>query len=48
MTVVSLNELVEAYACKFFKENEKDYYRRLGKSYGWKELVKEIDWKGFK
>lgn len=48
MSVVNLKELVENYAYKFFKENEKEYHRKLGKSYGWKEMVKEIDWKSLR
>ncbi len=46
--IVNLKDLVESYAHKFFKENEKEYYRQLGKHCGWKELVKVIDWKNFK
>ena len=45
MSVVNLKEIVENYAHRFFKENEKEYYRKLGKSHGWREYVKEIDWK---
>lgn len=48
MSVVNLKELVENYAYKFFKENEKEYHRKLGKSYGWKEMAREIDWKGLR
>ena len=45
MSVVDLRELVESYAYRFFKENEKEYHRKLGKNLGWKEMAKEIDWK---
>ncbi len=45
MSVVNLRDLIENYARQFFKENERDYYKKLGKSIGWKELTKEIEWK---
>ena len=45
MSVINLKEIVENYARTFFKENEKEYYKKLGKSLGWKELHKEIEWK---
>lgn len=48
MSVVNLKELIENYARQFFKENERDYYKKLGKSVGWKELSKEINWKNLR
>jgi hypothetical protein len=45
MSVVNLKDLIENYARLFFKENERDYYKKLGKSVGWKELTKDINWK---
>ncbi len=48
MTIVNLKEIVEAYAHKFFKENEKEYYRQLGRNCGWKEMHKEINWRNLR
>jgi hypothetical protein len=48
MSVVNMKDLIENYAYKFFKENEKEYYKKMGKSYGWKEMTKEIEWKGLR
>jgi hypothetical protein len=48
MSIVNLKELVENYAYKFFKENEKEYFKRIGRAVGWKELTKEFDWKNFR
>jgi len=31
MSVVNLKDLVESYAQKFFKENEKEFYKQMGK-----------------
>ena len=47
-SVVNLKELIDNYAYKYFKENEKEYHRKLGKNTGWREMSKEIDWRGFK
>jgi hypothetical protein len=40
--------MIDNYAYRFFKENEKEYHRKIGRSLGWKELAKEIDWTNFK
>ncbi len=48
MSVVNLKDLVESYAQKFFKENEKEFYKQMGKNCSWRELVKEINWKNFR
>ena len=48
MSVVNLKDLVEAYAHKFFKENERDFYKQMGKHCNWRELTKVIDWKNLR
>ncbi|CAF0755049.1 unnamed protein product [Rotaria sp. Silwood1] len=49
MGLVNLRDLVEAAAHKWYKDNEKDSTRaKWGKTYNWKELVKEIDWRSLK
>ncbi len=45
MPVVDIKELFDNYARLMFKENERDYYSKLKKSVGWKELTREINWK---
>jgi hypothetical protein len=46
MGLVNLREMVEAAAHRWYKENEKDATKaKWGKTYNWKELVKEIDWR---
>lgn len=48
MSIVNLKDLVENYAHKFFKENEREYHKIIGRNSSWKEMVKEIDWKNFR
>ncbi|CAF1432848.1 unnamed protein product [Didymodactylos carnosus] len=49
MGLVNLKDLVEASAHKWYKENEKDSMKaKWGRTYNWKELVKEIDWRSLK
>lgn len=48
MSVVNLKDIVENYAHKFFKENEREHQKTIGKSISWRDLVKEIEWKNFK
>lgn len=48
MSVVNIKDLVESYAHKFFKDYERDYYKKLGKNVGWRELQKEFNFKNFK
>ncbi len=46
MGLVNLREIVETAAHRWYKENEKDSTKaKWGKTYNWKELVKEIDWR---
>jgi hypothetical protein len=46
MGLVNLREIVETAAHRWYKENEKDSTKaKFGKTYNWKELVKEIDWR---
>ncbi|CAF0770528.1 unnamed protein product [Didymodactylos carnosus] len=47
--LVNLKDLIETAAHKWYKENEKDSMKaKWGKTYNWKELVKEIDWRSLK
>jgi hypothetical protein len=46
--IVDLKLIFEDYARKLFKDTEKSFYRKIGRSPGWKDLRKEIDWKRFK
>ncbi|UJR10225.1 hypothetical protein I4U23_014438 [Adineta vaga] len=49
MSIVSLRDLVESAAHKWYKENEKDSMKaKWGRTYNWKELVKEVDWRSLK
>ncbi len=49
MGLVNLRDLVESAAHKWYKENEKDSMKaKWGRTYNWKELVKEIDWRSLK
>ena len=49
MGLVNLKDLVESTAHKWYKDNEKDSMKaKWGKTYNWKELVKEIDWRSLK
>ena len=49
MNLVNLRDLVETAAHKWYKENEKDSMKaKWGKTYNWKELIKEIDWRSLK
>ncbi|CAF0844549.1 unnamed protein product [Adineta ricciae] len=49
MGLVNLRDLVESTAHKWYKENEKDSMKaKWGRTYNWKELVKEIDWRSLK
>lgn len=49
MGLVNLKDLVETAAHKWYKDNEKDATKaKWGKTYNWKELTKEIDWRAFK
>ncbi|CAF1414677.1 unnamed protein product [Adineta steineri] len=49
MGLVNLKDLVELAAHKWYKDNEKDSMKaKWGKTYNWKELVKEIDWRSLK
>ncbi|CAF1246377.1 unnamed protein product, partial [Adineta ricciae] len=49
MSLVNLKDLVESAAHKWYKENEKDSTKaKWGRTYNWKELVKEIDWRSLK
>ncbi|CAF0904572.1 unnamed protein product [Adineta steineri] len=49
MGLVNLRDLVEATAHKWYKDNEKDSTKaKWGRTYNWKELVKEIDWRSLK
>jgi hypothetical protein len=43
-----VNDLIEDYAHRFFKANEKSYYKQMGKAVGWKELHKEFNFKNFR
>jgi hypothetical protein len=46
MGLVNLRDIVETAAHKWYKDNEKDSMKaKLGRTYNWKELVKEIDWR---
>ncbi|CAF1508145.1 unnamed protein product, partial [Adineta steineri] len=49
MGLVNLKDLVELAAHKWYKDNEKDSMKaKWGRTYNWKELVKEIDWRSLK
>ncbi|CAF0967600.1 unnamed protein product [Rotaria sordida] len=49
MGLVNLRDLVESSAHRWYKENEKDTMKaKWGKTYNWKELIKEIDWRSLK
>jgi hypothetical protein len=49
MGLTNLRDLVEATAHKWYKDNEKDSIKaKWGRTYNWKELVKEIDWRSLK
>ena len=48
MSIVNIKDVIEAYAHTFFKENEREYHKLIGKNTSWKECVKEIDWKNFR
>ncbi|CAF0892264.1 unnamed protein product [Rotaria sordida] len=49
MGLVNLRDLVESVAHKWYKDNEKDSIKaKWGRTYNWKELIKEIDWRSFK
>lgn len=49
MGLVNLRDLVETAAHRWYKDNEKDSMKaRWGKTYNWKELIKEIDWRSLK
>lgn len=49
MGLVNLRDLVETAAHRWYKDNEKDSMKaKWGKTYNWKELVKEIDWRSLK
>ena len=48
MSVINLKEIIEDYARIFFKESERSFYKRIGRSCGWKDMTKEIDWKRLK
>ena len=49
MGLVNLKDLVESAAHKWYKDNEKDSMKaKWGKTYNWKELTKEIDWRSLK
>ncbi|CAF4019681.1 unnamed protein product, partial [Rotaria magnacalcarata] len=49
MGLVNLRDLVETAAHKWYKDNEKDSMKaKWGRTYNWKELVKEIDWRSLK
>lgn len=45
MSIAYINEIVESYALRFFKECERDLYKKIGKDCGWKDLVKNINYK---
>ena len=49
MGLVNLREIVEIAAHRWYKDNEKDSMKaKWGKTYNWKELTKEIDWRSLK
>ena len=49
MSLVNLRDLVESAAHKWYKDNEKDSMKaKWGRTYNWKELSKEIDWRSLK
>ena len=48
MSVVNLRDLVESYAHKFFKENEREYQKIIGKNSLWRDLVKQVEWKNLR
>jgi len=49
MGLVNLKDLVESAAHRWYKDNEKDSMKaKWGRTYNWKELVKEIDWRSLK
>ena len=49
MSFVNLRDLVESAAHKWYKDNEKESMRaKWGRSYNWKELTKEIDWRSLR
>ena len=49
MGLVNLRELVESAVHRWYKDNEKDSMKaKWGKTYNYKELVKEIDWRSLK
>jgi hypothetical protein len=45
MSIAYINEIVENYAHKLFKDYERDLYKKIGKDCGWKDLVKNINYK---
>ncbi len=46
--IVDLKNVFEDYARRLFKDTENSFYRKIGRSPGWKDLRKEIDWKRFR
>ena len=46
--IINLKDLVDSYARKLFKENEREYYKAIGKQCSWRDLAKEIDWSNFR
>ncbi len=46
MGLVNLRDIIETAAHRWYKDNEKDSTKaKWGRTYNWKELVKEIDWR---
>ena len=49
MGLVNLRDIIETAAHRWYKDNEKDATKaKWGRTYNWKELVKEIDWRSLK
>lgn len=46
--IVNLKDLIESYAHRLFKENEREYYKAIGKQCNWRDLGKEINWNNFR
>jgi hypothetical protein len=49
MGLVNLRDIIETAAHRWYKDNEKDATKaKWGRTYNWKELIKEIDWRSLK
>lgn len=43
MAISYISDIIEEYAHKIFKSNEKNLYKVVGKNNGWNEMTKIID-----